>query len=51
MNDNNNDGKNDPIIALSSNNMKSDILFFKDETLKEIKEVQKKNVSKICRLR
>ena len=46
MNDNNNDGKNDPIVALSSNNMKSDILFFKDETLKEIKEVQKKMSAK-----
>ena len=39
---NNNDEKNDPIFGLSTKNMKNDILLFKDETLKDFKEAQKK---------
>ena len=39
---NNNDEKNDPIFGLSPKNMKNDILLFKNETLKDFKEVQKK---------
>ena len=39
---NNNDAKNDPILGLNSKNMKNDILLFKNETLKDIKEAEKK---------
>ena len=39
---NNNDEKNDPIFGLSTKNVKNDILLFKDETLKDFKEAQKK---------
>ena len=37
----NNEGKTDPIYGASSNNIKNDLIFFKDETLKDIKEAQK----------
>jgi hypothetical protein len=33
---------NDPIVAMNSKNIKSDILMFKNETLKDFKEAQKK---------
>ena len=33
---------NDPIVALNSKNVKNDILMFKNETLKDFKEAQKK---------
>ena len=31
------ESKKDPILSLSTNNIKSDLLLFKDETLKDIK--------------
>ena len=36
------ENKKDPILSLNTNNIKSDLLLFKDETLKDIKEAQRK---------
>lgn len=33
---------NDPIVAVNSKNVKNDILMFKNETLKDFKDAQKK---------
>ena len=41
---------NDPILELNNKNMKNDILYFKNETLKDIKEVQKKMFDKYATL-
>ena len=41
-----NEGINDPILGLNSKTMKNDILLFKNETLKDFKEAQKKVSSK-----
>ena len=41
---------NDPILELNNKNMKNDILYFKNETLKDIKEVQKKMLDKYATL-
>ena len=39
---NKNESKNDPILNISTKNMKDDILLFKNEALKDFKEAQKK---------
>jgi hypothetical protein len=41
---------NDPIIDLSTKQMKNDILIFKNETLKDFKEVQKRMLDKYSNL-
>ena len=36
------ESKRDPILSLNTNNIKSDLLLFKDETLRDIKEAERK---------
>ena len=45
-----NEGKNDPILGLNTKNVKNDILLFKDETLKDFKDAQKKVSEKYNKL-